>query len=72
MGYRMKLVIESAIIFFGTLMAAALVALGEPANAELALVQAATSPTAAGVPHRPKTGPPWALGGAGRGPFGGQ
>jgi len=29
----MKLLVESAIIFFGTLMAAGLVALGEPAGA---------------------------------------
>jgi len=40
----MKLFIESLMIFFGTLMTAALVALGEPANAELAIVQAATQP----------------------------
>lgn len=38
----MKLLIESLMIFFGTLATAALVALGEPANAELAVVQAAT------------------------------
>lgn len=30
----MKLLIESAMIFFGTLMAAGLVALGEPARAD--------------------------------------
>ena len=40
----MKLLIESAMIFFGTLMAAALVALGEPGAAA---VRAATSPHAA-------------------------
>jgi hypothetical protein len=40
----MKLFIESLMIFFGTLLTAALVALGEPANAELAIVQAATQP----------------------------
>ena len=33
----MKLLIESAMIFFGTLMAAALVALGEPARADHAI-----------------------------------
>jgi hypothetical protein len=38
----MKLFIESLMIFLGTLMTAALVALGEPANAELAIAQAAT------------------------------
>ena len=37
----MKLFIESLMIFFGTLLTAALVALGEPANAELAIAQAA-------------------------------
>lgn len=37
----MKLFIESLMIFLGTLMTAALVALGEPANAEVALAQAA-------------------------------
>jgi hypothetical protein len=39
----MKLFLQSLIIFFGTLMAAGLVALGEPANAELALVRVAAS-----------------------------
>ncbi|MBA2674871.1 hypothetical protein [Ramlibacter sp.] len=33
----MKLLIESLMVFLGTLMAAAVVALGEPASAELAL-----------------------------------
>ena len=32
----MNLLIQSAMIFFGTLMAAAVVALGEPAQAEVA------------------------------------
>ena len=32
----MKLLIQSAMMFFGTLMAAAVVALGEPAQVELA------------------------------------
>lgn len=36
----MKIVIESLMIFLGTLMTAGLVALGEPANAELAIVEA--------------------------------
>ena len=31
----MKLFVQSAIVFFGTLLAAALVALGEPGNAEV-------------------------------------
>lgn len=33
----MKLLIQSAMIFFGTLMAAGLVALGEPSGASLAV-----------------------------------
>jgi hypothetical protein len=33
----MKLLIQSAMIFFGTLMAAGVVALGEPAGAHLAV-----------------------------------
>lgn len=40
----MKFVVESAVVFFGTLLAAALVAIGEPANAELAFVQGQTVP----------------------------
>jgi hypothetical protein len=39
----MKLLIQSAMIFFGTLMAAGLVALGEPTGGSLA---AAASPSA--------------------------
>jgi len=31
----MKLFLQTAIVFFGTLLAAALVALGEPGNAEV-------------------------------------
>ena len=37
----MKLFLSSLIIFFGTLFAAALVALGEPGQADLAMVRAA-------------------------------
>ena len=37
----MKLLIQSSMIFFGTLMAAAVVALGEPAQAEAAALTAA-------------------------------
>jgi hypothetical protein len=40
----MKLILQTAIVFFGTLLAAALVALGEPATAEVSMVQA--TPTA--------------------------
>ena len=36
----MKLLVQSTVVFFGTLLAAALVALGEPANAEVQMVQA--------------------------------
>jgi hypothetical protein len=42
----MKLFIQTTMIFFGTLLAAALVALGEPATAEVQMVQ---SPPPAGV-----------------------
>ena len=35
----MKLVVQSTMVFFGTLLAAALVALGEPASAEVRMVQ---------------------------------
>ncbi len=35
----MKLFVQSTMIFFGTLLAAALVALGEPASAEIQMVQ---------------------------------
>jgi hypothetical protein len=36
----MKLLVQSAMVFFGTLLAAALVALGEPGKAEVKMVQA--------------------------------
>lgn len=36
--HSMKHVIQSAMVFFGTLLAAALVALGEPAEAEVQMV----------------------------------
>ena len=39
----MKLMIQTAMIFFGTLMAAAVVALGEPAQADVALAGASSS-----------------------------
>jgi hypothetical protein len=41
----MKLLIQSAMIFFGTLMAAAVVALGEPAKADVAVTAGAAPPT---------------------------
>jgi hypothetical protein len=41
----MKLLVRSAIVFFGTLVAAALVALGEPAVAEVQMA-VQTSPSA--------------------------
>jgi hypothetical protein len=40
-GNPMKLFLQSSMIFFGTLLAAALVALGEPATAEVQMVGAA-------------------------------
>lgn len=39
----MKLLLQSAMIFFGTLMTAAVVALGEPAQADVALAEAAAA-----------------------------
>ena len=36
----MKLFVQSTIVFLGTLLAAALVALGEPGNAEVQMAQA--------------------------------
>ena len=44
----MKLFVQSAIVFFGTLLAAALVALGEPGNAEVQMASA-TGPSTATV-----------------------
>lgn len=38
----MKLLVETSIVFFGTLLAAALVALGEPASAEVEMVHSHT------------------------------
>lgn len=35
----MKLFFQSVFVFFGTLIAAAVVALGQPANAELSVIQ---------------------------------
>ena len=35
----MKLALQSSMVFFGTLLAAALVALGEPASAEVQMAQ---------------------------------
>jgi hypothetical protein len=37
----MKVLVQSAMVFFGTLLAAALVALGEPAKAELRMAESA-------------------------------
>lgn len=36
----MKLLVQSTLVFFGALVAAALVAFGEPASAEVQMVQA--------------------------------
>ena len=35
----MKLLVQSSMVFFGTLLAAALVALGQPASAEVEMAQ---------------------------------
>lgn len=45
--HTMKHVIQSAMVFFGTLLAAALVALGEPAQAEVQMV--VQTPPSAGM-----------------------
>lgn len=45
----MKLFVQSSMIFFGTLIAAALVALGEPATAEVQMVQSAPELTIVGL-----------------------
>lgn len=37
----MKLLLQTTIVFFGTLLAAALVALGQPASAEVQMAQVA-------------------------------
>jgi len=38
-GISMKLFVQSTMVFFGTLLAAALVALGQPASAEVQMAQ---------------------------------
>jgi hypothetical protein len=53
-GCDMKLLIESLMIFFGTLRAAGLVALGEPAGAELAIIKAMSPDAASGQQHGPQ------------------
>jgi hypothetical protein len=50
----MKLLIESLMIFFGTLLAAGLVALGEPAGAELAIINAVSPDTASAQQRGPQ------------------
>ena len=42
--HPMKLLVQSAIVFFGTLIAAALVALGEPGTAEVQMAVQAPPP----------------------------
>jgi hypothetical protein len=42
----MKLFVQSTMVFFGTLLAAALVALGEPAKAEVQMASQTGSSTA--------------------------
>lgn len=50
----MQLLIQSAIIFFGTLMAAAVVALGEPARAEVATAKTAAPQASQPIQQRPQ------------------
>jgi len=56
----MKLLIQSAMIFFGTLMAAAVVAFGEPAQADVAWAKTVRPPQptldASGRPASPGLG----------------
>ena len=40
----MKLFLQTTIVFFGTLLAAALVALGDPGNAEVQMAVQSSSP----------------------------
>ena len=47
----MKLLIQSAMIFFGTLMAAAVVALGEPGKADVAVARSAVRSASAAARH---------------------
>jgi hypothetical protein len=46
----MRWLIESVMVFFGTLMAAAVVALGAPAVADLAIVEAVTQTLSSPAP----------------------
>lgn len=55
----MKLLIESAMIFFGTLMAAAVVALGEPARAEMATANDVAQRVSEPVRHDVHRDPTW-------------
>jgi hypothetical protein len=45
----MKFFVQTAIVFFGTLLAAALVALGEPGNAEVQMAVQAPPPETVAV-----------------------
>jgi hypothetical protein len=47
----MKLFLETLIVFFGTLMAAGLVALGKPASAEIALLDSVVTSTQVASAH---------------------
>lgn len=47
----MKLLIQSAMVFFGTLIAAALVALGEPGKADVAIATSAAPPAGQDANH---------------------
>jgi hypothetical protein len=55
----MKLLIQSAMIFFGTLMAAAVVALGEPAQADVAMDTGAGPSTSHGTRHAVRQPQSW-------------
>lgn len=58
----MKLLIQSAMIFFGTLMAAAVVALGEPGKADVAVARTAVrNASAVARPDTPDSQPWFAI-----------
>lgn len=67
----MKLLLQSAMIFFGTLMTAAVVAWGEPADGGLAMTaRMAPQSRASGLRHQVDNNHPWTERVSGRASFG--
>jgi hypothetical protein len=56
---KMKLLIQSAMIFFGTLMAAAVVALGEPGKADEAFIRSVATQSHNGAQMDAADSHPW-------------